>query len=47
MFVKIPMAALVLVQSGGGTSRFSLWEMWLHMQWPARSIAITLLGMSA
>ena len=47
MFVKIPMAALVLVQSGSGAQRFSLWEMWLHMQWPARSIAIILLGMSA
>ncbi|MGH9635729.1 MAG: MotA/TolQ/ExbB proton channel family protein [Candidatus Angelobacter sp.] len=47
MFVKIPMAALVLLQSGSGAQRFSLWEMWLHMQWPARSIAIILLGMSA
>jgi biopolymer transport protein ExbB/TolQ len=46
MFVKIPMA-LVLLQSGSGAQRFSLWEMWLHMQWPARSIAIILLGMSA
>lgn len=45
-FVKIPMAALVLLQSGG-VQRFSLWEMWLHMGWPARSIAIILLGMSA
>ena len=47
MFVKIPMAALVLVQSSGGAQRFDLWQMWLHMQWPARSIAIILLGMSA
>lgn len=47
ILVKAPMAALVLFQSGGGTPRFSLWEMWLHMGWPARSIAIVLLVMSA
>ncbi|HEY2170051.1 MAG TPA: MotA/TolQ/ExbB proton channel family protein [Candidatus Angelobacter sp.] len=47
MFVKMPILAAMLLQSGGGTSRFSLWEMWLHMGWPARSIAIILLGMSA
>jgi hypothetical protein len=47
IFVKTPMAALMLLQSGSGAQRFSLWEMWLHMQWPARSIAIILLGMSA
>jgi biopolymer transport protein ExbB/biopolymer transport protein TolQ len=47
MLVKTPMAALVLFQSSGGTPRFSLWEMWLHMGWPARSIAIILLVMSA
>jgi len=47
ILVKIPIAALVLLQSGSGAQRFSLWEMWLHMQWPARSIAIILLGMSA
>ena len=47
MFVKPSMAALLLFQSGGGTPRFSLWEMWLHMGWPARSIAIILLVMSA
>jgi len=45
MFVKIPMAAL-LFQSDG-TQPFNLWQMWLHMQWPARTIAIILLGMSA
>jgi biopolymer transport protein ExbB/TolQ len=45
--VKTPMAALLLFQSGGGTPRFDLWQMWLHMGWPARSIAIILLGMSA
>src|ERR1700732_584068 len=47
MFIKTPIAAIMLLQSGGGTPRFSLWEMWLHMGWPARSIAIILLGMSA
>jgi len=46
MFVKMPIAAVLLFQSGG-TPRFSLWEMWLHMGWPARSIAIILLVMSA
>jgi biopolymer transport protein ExbB len=45
--VKTPMAALLLFQSGGGTPRFDLWQMWLHMGWPARSIAIILLIMSA
>jgi len=45
--VKIPVAALVLLQSGSGTPRFNLWDMWLHMLWPARTIAIILLGMSA
>src|SRR5258707_2833020 len=47
MLVKSPMAVIMLCQSGGGTPRFSLWEMWLHMGWPARSIAIILLVMSA
>lgn len=47
IFIKTPMAALMLLQSVGGTSHFSLWEMWLHMGWLARSIAIILLGMSA
>ena len=47
MFVKMPMTALLLFQSNDATTRFSLWEMWLHMGWPARSIAIILLGMSA
>src|SRR5258708_20849289 len=47
MLVKTPMAVIMLFQSGGGTPRFSLWEMWLHMGWPARSIAIILLVMSA
>ena len=47
MSVKTPMAALLLFQSTGGASHFNLWEMWLHMGWLARSIAIILLGMSA
>jgi biopolymer transport protein ExbB len=46
MFVKTPIAAILLFQSGE-TPRFNLWEMWLHMGWPARSIAVILLGMSA
>jgi biopolymer transport protein ExbB/biopolymer transport protein TolQ len=47
MFIKIPMAVFVLLQSSGGTQPFNFWQMWLHMLWPARSIAIILLGMSA
>ena len=46
ILIKTSMAALVLLQSGSGAQRFDLWQMWLHMQWPARSIAIILLGMS-
>src|SRR5438128_3404458 len=47
MLMKMPTAALLLFQSTGGTPRFNLWDMWLHMLWPARTIAIILLGMSA
>jgi len=47
IFVKTPMAALLLFQSTGGTQRFDVWHMWVNMQWPARTIAIILLGMSA
>src|ERR1044071_6657660 len=47
IFIKTPIAALVLLKSSGGTQPFNLWQMWLHMQWPARTIAIILLGMSA
>jgi len=47
MLVKTPTVAIMLLYSGGGTSHFNLWEMWLHMGWLARSIAIILLGMSA
>src|ERR1051325_8054405 len=47
IFLKTPLAALLLVESSGGTQPFKLWQMWLHMQWPARTITIILLGMSA
>src|SRR5437868_5290745 len=47
MLIKTPMAAVMLLQSTGGAPRFNLWDMWLHMLWPARTIAIILLGMSA
>jgi biopolymer transport protein ExbB len=47
MFAKTPIGALILLQSNGGTPRFDLWIMWTHMGWPARSIAVILLGMSA
>jgi biopolymer transport protein ExbB/biopolymer transport protein TolQ len=47
MPVKTPMIALMLLQSTGGAPRFNLWDMWVHMLWPARTIAIILLGMSA
>jgi biopolymer transport protein ExbB/biopolymer transport protein TolQ len=47
IFLKTPMTALLLFQSNGETQRFDLWEMWTHMGWPARSIAIILLAMSA
>ena len=46
MLLKTPTVAIMLLQSSGG-SHFNLWEMWLHMGWLARSIAIILLGMSA
>jgi biopolymer transport protein ExbB/biopolymer transport protein TolQ len=47
IFIKTSMTALLLLQSTGGAQRFDLWQMWLHMGWPARTIAIILLGMSA
>jgi biopolymer transport protein ExbB/biopolymer transport protein TolQ len=47
MFVKTPIVVLMLLQSTGGAPRFNLWDMWVHMLWPARTIAIILLGMSA
>ena len=47
IFTKTHMAALLLFQSNGETPRFNLWDMWLHMGWPARTIAIILLAMSA
>jgi biopolymer transport protein ExbB len=47
ILLKIPMAALMLFQSNRAASRIDLLEMWGHMGWPARSIAIILLGMSA
>lgn len=47
IFVKEPMAVLLLFQSTNGPARMDLIEMWTHMGWPARSVAIILLGMSA
>ena len=47
IFAKTSMAALLLFQSNGETPRFNLWDMWTHMGWSARAIAIILLGMSA
>lgn len=47
IFMKTPMAALLLLQSTASTQRFDLWHMWVTMGWPARTIAIILLGMSA
>jgi biopolymer transport protein ExbB len=47
ILVKTPMALLLLFQSTNGPARMDLMEMWTHMQWPARSVAIILLGMSA
>jgi biopolymer transport protein ExbB len=47
IFVKTPMAMFLLFQSTNGPSRMDLMEMWTHMGWPARSVAIVLLGMSA
>jgi biopolymer transport protein ExbB/biopolymer transport protein TolQ len=47
IFLKTPMTALLLFQSSSETQRFDLWEMWTHMGWPARSVAIILLAMSA
>jgi biopolymer transport protein ExbB len=47
IFVKTPTAMFLLFQSTNGPSRMDLMEMWTHMGWPARSVAIILLGMSA
>ncbi len=47
ILLKTPMAALLLLQSSRGASRIDLLEMWGHMGWPARCVAIILLGMSA
>jgi biopolymer transport protein ExbB len=47
ILLKTPMAVLLLFQSTNGPSRMDVIEMWTHMQWPARSVAIILLGMSA
>jgi biopolymer transport protein ExbB len=47
IFGKTPMAMFLLFQSTNGPSRMDLMEMWTHMGWPARSVAIILLGMSA
>ena len=47
ILVKAPMIASIFSQSSSGPRRFDLWEMWVHMGWPARGIAIILLGMSA
>jgi biopolymer transport protein ExbB/TolQ len=46
MLVKTPMA-LLLFQSSDAATRFDVWTMWTNMGWPARAIAIILLGMSA
>jgi biopolymer transport protein ExbB/TolQ len=46
MHVKTPMAFL-LFQSSDAATRFDVWTMWTNMGWPARAIAIILLGMSA
>ena len=47
LLMKTHLLALWLFQSSDEARRFDLWEMWLHMGWPARAIAIILLGMSA
>ena len=46
MLVKTPMA-LLLFQSSDAATRFDVPTMWINMGWPARAIAIILLGMSA
>ncbi len=45
MLVKTHMTAFWLFQEQA--ARFDLWEMWNHMGWPARAIAIILVAMSA
>jgi biopolymer transport protein ExbB len=45
MLVKMQTVALWLFQHGG--SRLNLLELWSHMGWPARAVAIILLVMSA
>src|ERR1041385_2043565 len=47
IFIKTPISAVVLLESSSSAQPFNLWQMWLHMQWPARTIAIILPGMSA
>lgn len=45
--LKTQLIAVWLLQSSDETVRFDPVGMWIHMQWPARSVAITLLVMSA
>lgn len=45
--VKTQIAAVWLFQSNDEGVRFNLWGMWGHMGWPARTVAIVLLLMSA
>jgi biopolymer transport protein ExbB/biopolymer transport protein TolQ len=45
MLVKAQLTAVWLLQANGG--HFNLLEMWSRMLWPARSVAIALLVMSA
>jgi biopolymer transport protein ExbB/biopolymer transport protein TolQ len=47
LFIKTHILGAYFFQSSEAGSRFDLWTMWLHMGWPARTVAIILLGMSA
>lgn len=46
-FIKTQPIAIWLFQANDGAVRFDPLGMWTHMQWPARSVAIALLVMSA
>ncbi len=47
VFSKMQIGAFLLFQSGDEGMHWNLWEMWLKMGWPARTIAIVLFLMSA
>jgi biopolymer transport protein ExbB len=47
VLVKLQFAAICFFQSGDEGVRWHPWRMWLNMGWPARTVAVVLLVMSA